>query len=130
MNEWPQELSEALKYFREKLLAEEVEHQYYKNLSNKVNTVVLVTYKTGYIEWMNLAAINHLGQYSTITRKSTKGCNYTQTLLYFNRKRTTPYQLIKNAHETCSRKTNKNIEIKISSHSTSTITLTVSDNGE
>ena len=62
MNEWAEELSEALKDFRERLLAEEVKHQYYENLLNKVDTAVLVTDKTGYIEWMNQTAINHLGQ--------------------------------------------------------------------
>ena len=61
MDEWSKELSEALKDFRERLLVEEVKHQYYENLLNKVDTAVLVTDKTGYIEWMNQTAIDHLG---------------------------------------------------------------------
>ncbi len=35
MDEWAQELSNALKDFRGKLLAEEIKHQYYENLLNK-----------------------------------------------------------------------------------------------
>lgn len=62
MNEWAEELSETLKDFRSKLLAEEVKHQYYENLLNKVDTAVLVTDTSGRIEWMNQSAINHLGQ--------------------------------------------------------------------
>ena len=57
-----QELSEALKVFRERLFEEEVKHQYYENLLNKVDTAVLVTDKSGHTEWMNLAAITHLGR--------------------------------------------------------------------
>ena len=37
MDEWAQELSNALKDFRGKLLAEEVKHQYYESLLNKVH---------------------------------------------------------------------------------------------
>lgn len=62
MNEWAEELSETLKDFRGKLLSEEVKHQYYENLLNKVDTAVLVTDTSGRIEWMNQSAINHLGQ--------------------------------------------------------------------
>ena len=62
MDEWAQELSNALKDFRGKLLAEEVKHQYYESLLNKVDTVVLVTDASGHIEWMNQAAVAHLGQ--------------------------------------------------------------------
>mgnify|MGYP002233799999 CR=1 FL=1 len=63
MDEWAQELSNALKDFRGKLLAEEVKHQYYESLLNKVDTVVLVTDASGHIEWMNQAAVAHLGKY-------------------------------------------------------------------
>ena len=35
MNEWAKELSESLKDFRGRLLAEEIKHQYYENLLNK-----------------------------------------------------------------------------------------------
>lgn len=66
MNEWAQELSETLKDFRGRLLAEEVKHQYYENLLNKVDTAVLVADKTGNIEWMNQAAITHLGSISQL----------------------------------------------------------------
>ena len=55
MDEWAQELSNALKDFRGKLLAEEVKH-----------TVVLVTDASGHIEWMNQAAVAHLGQISQL----------------------------------------------------------------
>lgn len=66
MNEWAKELSESLKDFRGRLLAEEIKHQYYENLLNKVDTAVLVTDKAGHIEWMNQAAITHLGQISQL----------------------------------------------------------------
>lgn len=66
MNEWAQELSETLKDFRGRLLAEEVKHQYYENLLNKVDTAVLVADKTGKIEWMNQAAVTHLGSISQL----------------------------------------------------------------
>lgn len=62
MNEWAKELSETLKDLRGRLLAEEIKHQYYENLLNKVDTAVLVTDKAGHIEWMNQTAITHLGQ--------------------------------------------------------------------
>lgn len=66
MNEWAKELSESLKDFRGRLLAEEIKHQYYENLLNKVDTAVLVTDKAGHIEWMNQAAVTHLGQISQL----------------------------------------------------------------
>lgn len=62
MNEWAEELSDTLKDFRGRLLAEEIKHQYYENLLNKVDTAVLVADKAGHIEWMNQAAVTHLGQ--------------------------------------------------------------------
>lgn len=62
LTDMAQELSEALKVFRERLFEEEVKHQYYENLLNKVDTAVLVTDKSGHTEWMNLAAITHLGR--------------------------------------------------------------------
>lgn len=62
MNEWAEELSDTLKDFRGRLLAEEIKHQYYENLLNKVDTAVLVVDKAGHIEWMNQAAVIHLGQ--------------------------------------------------------------------
>ncbi len=67
MNEWAKELSESLKDFRGKLLAEEIKHQYYENLLNKVDTAVLVADRAGHIEWMNQAAITHLGQISQLS---------------------------------------------------------------
>lgn len=66
MNEWAEELSDTLKDFRKKLLAEEIKHQYYENLLNKVDTAVLVADVAGHIEWMNQAAIIHLGQISQL----------------------------------------------------------------
>ena len=62
LTDMAQELSEALEVFRERLFEEEVKHQYYENLLNKVDTAVLVTDKSGHTEWMNLAAITHLGR--------------------------------------------------------------------
>ena len=56
MNEWAKELSGSLKDFRGRLLAEEIKHQYYENLLNKVDTAVLVTDKEGAIEWKNRTA--------------------------------------------------------------------------
>ena len=66
MNEWAEELSESLKDFRGKLLAEEIKHQYYENLLNKVDTAVLVADRYGHVEWMNQAAVTHLGQISQL----------------------------------------------------------------
>ena len=66
MNEWAEELSDTLKDFRGRLLAEEIKHQYYENLLNKVDTAVLVADKAGHIEWMNQAAVTHLGQISPL----------------------------------------------------------------
>ena len=66
MNEWAEELSDTLKDFRGRLLAEEIKHQYYENLLNKVDTAVLVADKAGHIEWMNQAAVTHLGQISQL----------------------------------------------------------------
>ena len=42
------------------------QHQYYESLLNKVDTVVLVTGASGHIEWMNQAAVAHLGQISQL----------------------------------------------------------------
>ena len=61
MEEVSNELSEALKTLRERLWAEEVKHQYYENLLNKVDTAVFVADKFGHIEWMNHAATTHWG---------------------------------------------------------------------
>lgn len=62
MADMADDLSQALKAFRERLLEEEVKHQYYENLLDKVDTAVLVMDKSGRVEWMNRAAIAHLGQ--------------------------------------------------------------------
>lgn len=64
--EWAKELAESLKDFRNRLLAEEIKHQYYENLLNKVDTAVLVANKEGHIRWMNRSAIVHLGQISQL----------------------------------------------------------------
>ena len=66
MNEWAEELSDTLKDFRGMLLAEEIKHQYYENLLNKVDTAVHVADKAGHIECMNQAAGTHLGQISQL----------------------------------------------------------------
>ncbi|MEG1564350.1 MAG: ATP-binding protein [Bacteroides sp.] len=62
MTELAEELSLTLKSFRAKLLEEEVKHQYYENLLNKVDTAVLVADQSGRVEWMNHAALIQLGQ--------------------------------------------------------------------
>lgn len=62
MTEMAMELSETLQAFRGRLLEEEVKHQYYESLLNKVDTAVLVTDISGRIEWMNRAATAQLGQ--------------------------------------------------------------------
>mgnify|MGYP002451082753 CR=1 FL=1 len=56
------ELSETLQAFRARLLEEEIKHQYYESLLNKVDTAVLVTDMSGRIEWLNRAATAQLGQ--------------------------------------------------------------------
>ena len=62
MAEMAKDLSETLQAFRSRLLKEEVKHQYYESLLNKVDTAVLVADMSGNIEWMNRAAIVLLGQ--------------------------------------------------------------------
>lgn len=62
MTEMAVELSDTLQAFRARLLEEEVKHQYYESLLNKVDTAVLVTDMSGRIEWMNRAAVAQLGQ--------------------------------------------------------------------
>lgn len=62
MTEMAVELSETLQAFRARLLEEEVKHQYYESLLNKVDTAVLVTDMSGRIEWLNRAATAQLGQ--------------------------------------------------------------------
>lgn len=72
MEELAEELSLTLKVFRERLLEEEVKHQYYENLLNKVDTAVLVADKSGWMEWMNRAAIAYLGQYPQLPEELLK----------------------------------------------------------
>lgn len=62
MTEMSVELSETLQAFRARLLEEEIKHQYYESLLNKVDTAVLVTDMSGRIEWLNRAATAQLGQ--------------------------------------------------------------------
>lgn len=62
MTEMAVELSETLQAFRARLLEEEIKHQYYESLLNKVDTAVLVTDMSGRIEWLNRAATAQLGQ--------------------------------------------------------------------
>jgi signal transduction histidine kinase len=61
MMEWAQELSDSLKDFQNRLLLEEVKHQYYESLFNKVDTAVWVADRNGRIEWSNQAAKTQLG---------------------------------------------------------------------
>lgn len=62
IKELADELSGVLTHLRKQITAEEVKHQYYENLLNKVDTAVLVADTNGTIEWMNRAAIQLLGQ--------------------------------------------------------------------
>ena len=62
MTEMAVELSETLQAFHARLLEEEIKHQYYESLLNKVDTAVLVTDMSGRIEWLNRAATAQLGQ--------------------------------------------------------------------
>lgn len=61
MQETALEFSETLKAFRMRLMEEEIKHQYYENLLDKVDTAVLVADKAGRIEWMNRTARKLLG---------------------------------------------------------------------
>lgn len=56
MQQLANDTSAALKSFREQLLNEEIKHQYYENLLNKVDTAMIVTNLQGEIDWMNKAA--------------------------------------------------------------------------
>ncbi|MEG0455464.1 MAG: ATP-binding protein [Bacteroides sp.] len=62
MRELAEELSQVIKSFRSQLLDEEVKHQFYENLLNKVDTAVLVADRNGCVLWMNQAATTQLGQ--------------------------------------------------------------------
>ncbi len=66
MKELSDEISQAVQEFRKQLLDEEVKHQYYENLLNKVDTAVLVTDKEGRIEWRNPAATQLLSNRNTL----------------------------------------------------------------
>lgn len=56
MQKLADDLSLALKNLRTRILDEEVKHQYYEMLLNKVDTAVLVADRDNRIEWMNKAA--------------------------------------------------------------------------
>lgn len=72
MEELAEELSLTLKTFRERLLEEEVKHQYYENLLNKVDTAVLVADRWGRVEWTNRAATAYLGPYPQLPEELSK----------------------------------------------------------
>lgn len=56
MQKLADDLSLALKNLRTRIVDEEVKHQYYEMLLNKVDTAVLVADRDNRIEWMNKAA--------------------------------------------------------------------------
>ncbi|WP_297904538.1 ATP-binding protein [uncultured Parabacteroides sp.] len=56
MRELADDLSEALRSLRGRLLDEEVRRQYFEGLLDKVDTAVLVVDTEGYVEWRNRAA--------------------------------------------------------------------------
>ena len=61
MQKLAEDLSQALKNLRTRIVDEEVKHQYYEMLLNKVDTAVLVTDRSSRMEWMNKAARELLG---------------------------------------------------------------------
>ena len=69
MVELADELSQTLRLFRGRLLEEEIKHQYYENLLNKVDTAVVVTDRSGRVEWMNRAAVGLVGQESRLPQE-------------------------------------------------------------
>lgn len=69
MVELADELSQTLRLFRGRLLEEEIKHQYYENLLNKVDTAVVVTDRSGRVEWMNRAAVALVGQESRLPQE-------------------------------------------------------------
>lgn len=66
MEELADELSGALSGFRAQLIDEEVKHQYYKNLLEKVDTAVIVADRNGIVEWANQAAGSLFGTLSVL----------------------------------------------------------------
>ena len=81
MVELADELSQTLILFRGRLLEEEIKHQYYENLLNKVDTAVVVTDRSGRVEWMNRAAVALVGQESRLPQEwLTTSWNETQVV--------------------------------------------------
>lgn len=81
MVELADELSQTLRLFRGRLLEEEIKHQYYENLLNKVDTAVVVTDRSGRVEWMNRAAVALVGQESRLPQEwLTTSWNETQVV--------------------------------------------------
>ena len=81
MIELADELSQTLKLFRGRLLEEEVKHQYYENLLSKVDTAVMVTDRSGRVEWMNHAAVALVGQEAQLPQEwLTASWNETQVV--------------------------------------------------
>ncbi|MDL2304424.1 GHKL domain-containing protein [Bacteroides sp. OttesenSCG-928-D19] len=73
MKEMSSELTESLQQLKARLLEEEIRHQYYENLLDKVDTAVLVAEENGQIEWMNRAAsllLKHRSQIPDILVKA------------------------------------------------------------
>lgn len=56
MRNMSDELTAALQQLKSRLLEDEIRHQYYANLLDKVDTAVIVVEKNGQVEWMNRAA--------------------------------------------------------------------------
>ena len=81
MVELADELSQTLRLFRGRLLEEEIKHQYDENLLNKVDTAVVVTDRSGRVEWMNRAAVALVGQESRLPQEwLTTSWNETQVV--------------------------------------------------
>lgn len=56
MQEMSHELTGSLQQLKSRLLEDEVRHQYYESLLDKVDTAVIVIERSGQVEWMNRAA--------------------------------------------------------------------------
>ena len=70
MQKLAEDLSQALKNLRTRIVDEEVKHQYYEMLLNKVDTAVLVTDRNNRMEWMNKAARELLGHCPPAARRN------------------------------------------------------------
>jgi nitrogen fixation/metabolism regulation signal transduction histidine kinase len=57
-------MEQAVLHFNAKLLQNEIEHQFYETLLNRIDSAILIINKGDEIEWINKAAINEFGKHS------------------------------------------------------------------